>query len=123
LLKSVGHVTTQNWKLLALQIPLSEALMKQRDGTVSPTDQIGRGRKIPPPVTFPAVIRVAGVKIHARGKSITSQGQISSPPVTWKPLRLAVIHSPLLTAVDKAARRRRAISVSAACPSLSTASP
>jgi hypothetical protein len=49
--------------------------MGARDGTVSPTDQIGRDRKIPPPVTSPAVIRVACIKIHARGKSITSQGQ------------------------------------------------
>jgi hypothetical protein len=49
--------------------------MGARDGTVSPADQFGRGRKIPPPVIFPAVIRVAGVKIHARGKSITSRGQ------------------------------------------------
>jgi hypothetical protein len=90
---------------------MSEALMKKRDGIVTPADQIGRDRKIPPPVTFPAVIRVAGVKIHARGKSITSRGQISSPPVTWKPLRLAVVHSPCSLPAGKAAHRRRAIVV------------
>jgi hypothetical protein len=51
LLKSGNRVTTQNWKLLVLQITLSGCLTNTRHGTVSRDDQTASAKKISPPVT------------------------------------------------------------------------
>jgi hypothetical protein len=78
-----------------------------------------------PPVTLPrariraAALRLtfAGNRITLRGKKIVVTVELEATPVSRNTFPL------LLTAVDKAAHRRRAISVLAACPSLSTAPP
>jgi hypothetical protein len=51
LLKSGNQVTTQNWKLLVLQISLSGCLMNTRHGTVSRDDQTASAKKILPSMT------------------------------------------------------------------------
>jgi hypothetical protein len=76
---------------------MSAVLNGDRHGTVTawirtPAQPLYRRRLIA------AVIRVTAGPLCALDGWIVSRGQISSPPVTWKPLRLAIVHLPWLTA-------------------------
>jgi hypothetical protein len=76
---------------------LSGRLNRGSDGTVT----VRIRTPAQPPyrrLSIAAVIRATAGPLCALDGWIVSRGQISSPPVTWKPLRLAVVHLPWLTA-------------------------
>jgi hypothetical protein len=74
LLQKVGLVTTQKLEKIDPKYGLSGALMGVHDGTVPQRirSDTAKESRIDP---SSAAIRVAGVVIPARGKSITSRGQ------------------------------------------------
>jgi hypothetical protein len=74
LLQTVGLVTTQKLEKIDPKYGLSGALMGAHDGTV-PNGSDRTQQKNPAVDHSSAAIRVAGIVIPARGKSITSRRQ------------------------------------------------